>query len=383
MLFAALRFFGAADHAPGETRDQAASPDAIGAADSAPIVQPIVELPDSPMDIPSDASPSEPESSWSSWGWITNHHSWSFPGSSRAPSVPGPSAPPPPSTVSPVPAETPPWLQWPSSSGAAPSDDASEQLRQPWLHRMSTSASPPEPEQPNVWESRLEAVRRVWATAVPQATAELHPVEATRPEANLPILSDFQHLADIRQRDMEGIAREELPLRLEQTIAAVTHQLQRPPEPLTAGHVDVVPDNIVQHIEFIQQHIHVTDDARTQARTRRREEAIARLLASVTLESPPDSEPPSPRDPRDINPYSPPESPRRPTQTVCTICLEQYEVGDPLVTLVCRHSFHRQCLDMWTATQMTRNMSPRCCCCRAAQEILSLSEHVEETASPV
>ena len=101
-------FFGAADHAPGETRDPAARSDAIGAADSAPVVQPIVELPDSPMDLPSDASPSEPESSWSSWGWITNNHSWSFPGSSRAPSVPGPSAPPPPSTVSPVPVETPP-----------------------------------------------------------------------------------------------------------------------------------------------------------------------------------------------------------------------------------------------------------------------------------
>jgi len=111
------------------------------------------------------------------------------------------------------------------------------------------------------------------------------------------------------------------------------------------------------------------------ARTRRREEAVVRLLASVTSEPAPDS---PPTDPRDINPYSPRHTPRRSPQIVCTICQDQYEVGDSVVTLVCGHSFHRQCLDMWTPTQMASTISPRCACCRSVQEARSYSDYVEE-----
>ena len=47
----------------------------------------------------------------------------------------------------------------------------------------------------------------------------------------------------------------------------------------------------------------------------------------------------------------------RKIDTHCSICFESYEPNDLLITTVCVHSFHKQCLEEWL---VAHNNCPLC-----------------------
>ena len=51
----------------------------------------------------------------------------------------------------------------------------------------------------------------------------------------------------------------------------------------------------------------------------------------------------------------------------CSICLGEYEEGDAIKRLPCRHVFHADCIDKWLIDQHLRNqVEPTCALCKAA-----------------
>ncbi|KAJ9068146.1 hypothetical protein DSO57_1031603 [Entomophthora muscae] len=54
------------------------------------------------------------------------------------------------------------------------------------------------------------------------------------------------------------------------------------------------------------------------------------------------------------------EGPAYFSDTVCAICLGDYEAGDRLRVLTCRHAFHADCIDPWLLSPTAHSVCPTC-----------------------
>ena len=223
------------------------------------------------------------------------------------------------------------------------------------------------------WEQRVQQVNQTMTDHEPRpdAAALAIPENAA---ATVPLLSEFRHLANLRetQQQRRGQNRHQRP-----NSQPWAHLAMTPQGVLTNAPVrEIGPDSATTIVSMNQ--LMLSTNERLEIKRAQREQRIQATIAQMRGGAPGSAPPRSAAQPEPSNLI----------QSVaerCSICLEAMLLTETIVRLECTHRFHQECMDSWCAhlyggaSAADRNIT--CPVCRSEVRATEI-EAVHDGAAP-